>query len=330
MGCRYGVGKVAILGGYEGMAENFSEKTKNELARIIPKQRCCRIAELSAFYDFNGYLMGEDGRYLDINHSSPLVARKILNLVKGLFPTAHIQILVQRARSRKNQVCTVRVLRHDQAQGVHATLVKQQHRMGEPRILEKRCCRRAYVRGAFLSHGSVTNPERTYHLEIFTDKTEIANRVIETINSLQMAARMTTRKGNRVVYLKDGEQIVTLLNLMGAHSALLQLENIRIVKDVRNQVNRLVNCETANVDKTVQASMEQLDDIQVIQAHMDLRELSPKLYQIAKLRLKNPYASLMELGEMAVPSMSKSGVNYRIRQIHKLRQKLAPSFPSQD
>ncbi len=300
----------------------FSEKTKNELARVVPEQRCCRLAELSAFYDFNGYLMGGQGRYLDISHSSPVVARKILNLIRGLFPVVQTQILLQRARLRKNQVCTVRVLRPTDAQLIHATLLDQKLVSSESKVLAKRCCRRAYIRGAFLSHGSVTNPERTYHLEIFTEKTEIAHRVIKTINSLSLEARMTTRKGNMVVYLKEGEQIVTLLSVMGAHIALLELENIRIVKGMRNQVNRLVNCETANVDKTIQASMEQIEDIKALQKHMSLESLPPKLYEIAKLRLENPYASLKELGEMITPAMSKSGINYRINQIHRLRSKL--------
>jgi DNA-binding protein WhiA len=189
-------------------------------------------------------------------------------------------------------------------------------------VLAKNCCQRAYVRGAFLSHGSVTNPERTYHLEIFTEKSEVAERVLLTINSLGLSARMTGRKGDLVVYLKDGDQIVTLLNLMGAHKALLHVENVRIVKDMRNQVNRLVNCETANVDKTIKAAVAQIEAVEKIQKHMDLSELPPKMAEIARLRVENPYASLKELGEMAEPPISKSGVSYRIQQLINMSKSL--------
>ena len=156
-----------------------------------------------------------------------------------------------------------------------------------------------YLRGAFLGHGSITNPERTYHLEFSTDHSQAAARILSTIHSFHLAAGVTQRKGSLVVYLKDGEEIVTLLNLMGAHQALLQFENVRVLKEMRNQVNRLVNCETANVDKTIKAAMAQVEDIQLIEKHIGLDELPPKLRQVAK-PLENPYAS-KELGDMWPP-----------------------------
>lgn len=299
----------------------FSTRTKRELAHIIPENRCCCIAELSAFYDFNGYLMG-NGSYLDINHSSPLVTRKILNLIKDLFPQAHTQILTKRAQLRKDQICTVRVLTREHAQLVYENLMHQKYLDTTPRILADPCCRRAYVRGAFLSHGSITNPAKTYHLEIFTDKSQVASKVHLSINSLGLESKITVRKGNIIVYLKNGEQIVTLLNLMGAHHALLKFESIRVLKDMRNQVNRLVNCETANVDKTIQAAIRQTEIVKFIEAHMPLSNLPPKLYEIARLRIDNPYATLKELGEMTRPSLSKSGVNYRFNQLAKISEKL--------
>lgn len=298
---------------------SFSETTKRELARIIPDNHCCRLAELSAFYDFNGYLMGQ-GRYLDINHSSPTVARKIANLVKGLFPDVHTQILVQRARLRKNQVCTVRVLTQKYAEQVHSAFQNQLYVDNTSKVLLNRCCQRAYLRGAFLSHGSVTNPERTYHLEIFTEKTEVAKKVLATMHALRLEAKITTRKANQLIYLKDSDLIVTFLNIVGAHNALLKFENTRVLKEMRNDVNRLVNCETANVDKTIQAAIVQIEAIKQIQARMPLSDLPPKLSEMAKLRIENPYASLKELGEMANPEISKSGVNYRLRQLMKISQ----------
>ncbi|MGI6149040.1 MAG: DNA-binding protein WhiA [Firmicutes bacterium] len=300
----------------------FSDDTRNELARVVPAARCCRVAELSAFYDLDGMLMGNAKQYLDFTTSAPVVARKVLTLLRSLYPEISTQILVRRSRSRRTQICTVRVLQTKEAQAVYGEM-KEQRYTAKGEYLRKKCCRRAYLRGAFLGHGSITNPERTYHLEFSTDHSQAAARILSTIHSFHLAAGVTQRKGSLVVYLKDGEEIVTLLNLMGAHQALLQFENVRVLKEMRNQVNRLVNCETANVDKTIKAAMAQVEDIQLIEKHIGLDELPPKLRQVAKLRLENPYASLKELGDMCVPPMSKSGINYRIRQLREKAAEIA-------
>ncbi|NMB00402.1 MAG: DNA-binding protein WhiA [Firmicutes bacterium] len=299
----------------------FSDDTRQELARVIPSARCCRVAELSAFYELEGFLLGTHNQFLDFNNSAPLVARKILLLLKGLYPDVPTQVLVLKSRSRRSQICTVRVLGRSAAGQVYQEF-KEQSVVGPLEIPRKKCCRRAYLRGAFLSSGSITNPERTYHLEISTEQSLIAEKILEVIASLGLEAGITQRKGSLVAYMKDGGQIVNLLNLMGAHSALLRFENVRVMKDMRNQVNRLVNCETANVDKTVKAAMAQLEDIQRIDDVIGLEELPDKLREVARVRLENPYASLQELGEMMVPPMSKSGVNYRIRQIREKARQL--------
>lgn len=299
----------------------FSDQTRNELARVIPSARCCRIAELSAMYELDGFLLGEYNQYLDFNNSSPVVARKILLLLKGLYPEIPTQVLVVKSRSRRTQICTVRVLGREAAGQVYQDF-KDQSVLEESGIPRKKCCRRAYLRGAFLSRGSITNPERTYHLEISSEQTILAEKILETMLSLNLEAGITQRKGTLVVYMKDGQQIVNLLNLMGAHSALLHFENVRVMKDMRNQINRLVNCETANVDKTVKAAMEQLEDIRLLDEVIGLEELPPKLQEVARLRQANPYASLQELGDLMVPPMSKSGVNYRIRQIREKAREL--------
>jgi hypothetical protein len=299
----------------------FSDETRNELARVIPSARCCRIAELNAMYELDGFLLGTNNQYLDFNNSSPVVARKILLLLKGLYPDLPTQVLVVKSRSRRTQMCTVRVLGRDGAGQVYQDF-KDQSVLDESGVPRKKCCRRAYLRGAFLSRGSITNPERTYHLEISTEQTLLAEKILAIMASLNLEAGITQRKGSLVTYMKDGQQIVNLLNLMGAHSSLLHFENVRVMKDMRNQINRLVNCETANVDKTVKAAMEQLEDIRLIDEIIGLEELSPKLQEVAKVRLANPYASLQELGELMLPKMSKSGVNYRIRQIREKAREL--------
>ncbi len=308
----------------------FSERTKQELVRVIPSARCCRLAELSAFYDFHGYLLGRDQPYLDFYSSSPLAARKILTLIKGLYPDAFTQTLVQRARARKHQVFTVRVPSPADSETIYEAMHSQPVTQQDAAVLRKKCCQRAYLRGSFISQGSVTNPERTYHLEISSDKTTTADTVLATFHALGLEARRTQRKGVHVIYLKDGEQIVYFLNVIGAHSALLHLENIRVVKGMRNQVNRLVNCETANVDKTVKAAMEQVEMIYRIHAYMGLHELSENLQQVAETRLRYPYVPLKELGELVDPPLSKSGVNYRMRQLLAIGRSLPSLESSQD
>ena len=205
----------------------------------MPETTCCRIAELTAFYDLNGYLMGKEGNYLDFTHSSPLVARNVLSLIRSIFPDVPTQTLVQKARIRKNQVCAIRVLGKEAAQLVYNSFMNQAYTNAELKILM--IVAAWYLRGSFISHGSITNPEKTYHLEFFTEKREVAYRILGTINSFGLSSNITMRKGNYLVYLKDGDQISTLLNLMGAHTSLLEFENIRVMKDMRNQVNRLVN-----------------------------------------------------------------------------------------
>lgn len=308
------------------MTMTFSDDTRQELARVIPSARCCRVAELSAFYEMSGFLLGRHNQFLDFNTSSPFVARKILIMLRGLYPDLPTQVLLVRSRSRRSQVCTVRVLGRRSAGQVYQDF-KDQSVIDELGVPRKKCCRRAYLRGAFLCGGSITNPERTYHLEISTEQGWLADKILATLGSLDLEAGITERKGSLVVYMKDGGQIASLLSLMGAHSALLHFENVRVMKDMRNQVNRLVNCETANVDKTVKAAVAQLEDIELIDAVIGLEELPPKLREVARLRREHPYASLQELGEMMKPKLSKSGVNYRLRQIRaKARQldKLVP------
>ncbi|HKM42899.1 MAG TPA: DNA-binding protein WhiA [Limnochordia bacterium] len=252
----------------------FSDDVRHELARVIPGARCCRIAELSAFYELEGFLLGTHNQFLDFNNSSPLVARKILLLLKGLYPDLPTQVLVVKSRSRRSQVCTIRVLGRSWAGRVYQDF-KDQSVLDASDILRKKCCRRAYLRGAFLSSGSITNPERGYHLEISTEFSGLAEKIMAIMVSLDLESGIILRKGSLVVYMKDGGQIVMMLNMIGAHNALLHFENVRVMKDMRNQVNRLVNCETANVDKTVKAAMDQLEDIQTIDVAIGSRGVTP-------------------------------------------------------
>ena len=182
--------------------------------------------------------------------------------------------------------------------------------------------KKAYIKGAFLGSGSVADPEKQYHLEFVSHSEEYAYELMKLLAHFKLNAKVIPRKGSYVVYIKEGEQIVDVLNIMGAHNALLETENIRIIKDMRNNVNRLVNCETANLSKTVNASVRQTEAIKLIARTTGLQRLPEQLREVAEIRMNNPGISLKELGDMLNPKVGKSGVNHRLRKIEKFAEEL--------
>jgi DNA-binding protein WhiA len=194
-------------------------------------------------------------------------------------------------------------------------------------IIQKECCKRAFIRGAFLASGSISDPEKFYHFEIVCASYEKALQLQKMITSFEIEAKIVERKRHYVVYIKEGAGIVDILNVMEAHVALMEFENIRIVKEMRNSVNRKVNCETANLKKTVSAAVKQLEDIQYIRDTVGLETLSESLEAIAKVRLENPDASLKELGTLLTPAVGKSGVNHRLRKLSEIADGLRETRP---
>jgi DNA-binding protein WhiA len=191
-----------------------------------------------------------------------------------------------------------------------------------PQLVKSTSCRRAYIRGAFISGGSVSDPEKNYHLEFINTDRTLSEGLSKVIQSFGLHPKIIERKAHYIVYLKEGESIVDLLNIMGAHQSLLNMENLRIVKDMRNNVNRIVNCETANLSKTVNAAVKQVNDIKTIAHLKGLGYLSSQLEEVAVIRLKYEQASLKEIGQMLSPPVSKSGVNHRLRKISEIAEHL--------
>ena len=191
-------------------------------------------------------------------------------------------------------------------------------------VLQRTCCRRAFLRGAFLSAGSITDPEKNYHFEIACISSEKAAQIKELfeffLQVLSLNYMTTLRKKYYVVYLKEGAMISDTLNIMEAHIALMKFENVRILKDVRNSVNRRVNCEAANINKTVSAARKQIEDIEYIKNTVGLERLSENLRDIAYARLEEPDATLKELGEKLSSPVGKSGVNHRLRKLSQIAQ----------
>ena len=312
---------------------SFSSAAKNELSRIIPENRCCRIAELSAIIRMGGIVRfhGSQNVSLRIVTENAAIARKLFSLLKGLYGL-NIAIMVKRNKHlKKNNSYILEITAAMGAEKVlqeTGVLTRERNNgvelnYGVPAgVAQRRCCTRAYLRGAFLGGGSVSNPEKAYHLEFVTESSQHAEDLKELINGFGLNSKIVERKGSFVVYVKEGEQIVDLLNIMGAYSALLKFENTRIYKDMRNNVNRIVNCETANLTKIINASVKQIENIEYIRDTVGLGSLPPNLREIAELRLSYPDASLKELGQMLTPPLGKSGINHRFRRIQELAESI--------
>ena len=192
----------------------------------------------------------------------------------------------------------------------------------DSRFIQRSCCRRAFLRGAFLCAGSISDPKKGYHLEFVCTQESKAGQLQQVIQKFDIEAKTVLRKKYHVVYIKDGAGIVDLLNVMGAHVALMNLENLRIVKEMRNSINRRVNCETANITKTVNAASRQIEDMLFLRDHYGLQKLSPALREMAEVRLEYPDAPLKELGEHLEPPVGKSGVNHRLCKLSELAERV--------
>lgn len=196
------------------------------------------------------------------------------------------------------------------------------HEPVSPLLMKNSCCQRAFLRGAFLSVGSMSDPQKSYHLEFVCSDEPKAEQLRSVMAEFDIEARIVPRKKYYVVYLKEGSAIADLLNVCEAHKALMRLEELRVVKDVRNSINRRVNCEAANITKTVNAATRQIEDIEYLRDHYGFDRLSPSLRQMAEVRLENPDSPLAELGTFLEPAVGKSGVNHRLRKLSELADRM--------
>ncbi|WP_019533311.1 DNA-binding protein WhiA [Paenibacillus ginsengihumi] len=308
---------------------SFAAQTKKELT-MIEGDACCEKAELSALIRMNGAVQITNQRIvLDISTENAAIARRIYSLLKKMFQV-HTELLVRKKmRLKKNNVYIVRVPSQvqDILSELHIVSEGFQFTPGiEKTIIRKQCCKRAYLRGAFLAGGSVNNPEgSSYHLEIASMYEEHCQALCRLAGEFDLNARCIERKKGFIFYIKEGEKIIEFLNLIGAHQALLRFEDVRIMKDMRNSVNRLVNCETANLNKTIGAAVRQIDNIRLLEKKVGLDNLPEKLREVAEVRLKYPDLNLKEVGDMLKGNVSKSGVNHRLRKIDEMAQKLRNS-----
>ncbi len=287
---------------------SFSGEVKQELERVLPGARHCQLAELAAILHFGCRIEKDVDGNLEIvlQSENESVSRKYFTLLKKTF-------IIGTGAEKVLQALKV------------FDGEEQIRELGDevnPILMKNACCKRAFLRGAFLSVGSMSDPQKSYHIEFVCDVEKQAQQIRDVVNSFDLEAKIVKRKKYYVVYLKEGAGLVDLLNIMGAHLSLMSLENLRIEKEMRNSINRKVNCETANITKTVNAANKQIEDIQWLEKHYGLSNLPDNLREMAKIRLAYRESSLQELGGYLNPPVGKSGVNHRLRKLSELAEQI--------
>ena len=330
------------------MVMSFSTKVKEEIGRHIGSGRHCQIAELLALCLATGEVELSDGSVTFIlRPENEFIADKICRLMELLFGSEitwnrHAKYIEIEDKQQVDKLLqTIKLsdyvefleddwldeeelsdMEENEITYVSSKGVSLQNCHFPKQVIQKDCCKKSFIRGMFLATGSVNDPNKAYHFEIVVRNLEMAQTVRDVINSFALDAKVVKRKKYYVVYLKEGSMIVDILNVMEAYVGLMDMENVRILKDMRNDINRRVNCETANIQKTVSAARRQIEDILYIEKTKGLKYLNDSLRQLAELRLEEPDANLSELGKMLNPPVSKSGVNHRLRKISSIADSL--------
>ena len=304
---------------------SFSSKVKEELSKECNSPRHCCIAETAAIISMCGKVIFDEKDHvrIEIHTENVTVARKYFTLLKKTY-NINTDISIRHSSSlNKNRSYVLSVNDDETARKILMTCrlmkpfgtIEEDFSISDSLIIQRECCKRAFIRGAFLAAGSVSDPVKTYHFEIVCLSEAKAKQLQMIMETFNINARVIKRRKYFVVYVKDSSQVVDLLNIMGAYNALMDMENVRIVKDMRNNVNRKVNCETANINKTVSAAVKQIEDIRFIQMSSAFDELPESLQEMAELRVRYPEATLAELGQLLDTPVGKSGVNHRLKKI---------------
>ena len=304
---------------------SFSSKVKEELSKDCNNPRHCCIAETAAIISMCGKVIFDekDRVRIEIHTENVTVARKYFTLLKKTY-NINTDISIRHSSSlNKSRSYILSVNDDETARKILMTcrlmkpfgVIEEDFSISDSLIIQRECCKRAFIRGAFLASGSVSDPVKTYHFEIVCLSEAQAKQLQMIMETFNINARVIKRRKYFVVYVKDSSQVVDLLNIMGAYNALMDMENVRIVKDMRNNVNRKVNCETANINKTVSAAVKQIEDIRFIQMSSAFDELPESLQEMAELRVRYPEATLAELGQLLDTPVGKSGVNHRLKKI---------------
>lgn len=304
---------------------SFSIEMKSDLSKVVVSNQCCILAELMALV----LVVGNGEKYdndevIKLVTENVNVAKRIFFLVKEAFGINPEIVIRKSNRLKEHNIYFLsfnkrRIIKnqgvYDKFKNIDTLKILQ-----SKTELSKACCRKSFLRGIFLGAGSITNPNNYYHLEIVLKNEQTAKDVNDIITKFNISSRVTKHKNSSIVYVKDANQISDFLNIIGAHKAMLDLENVRILKEMRNSVNRIVNCETANLTKIVDASLRHINAIKYLQNINKLEKLPEPLKEIAYLRLEYQDLSLKELGQLLDKPLGKSGVNHRLNKIVQIAE----------
>ena len=308
---------------------SFASETKKELVQI-QSDDCCAKAELSALIRMNGVIsLSNKGLVLDFATENAAIARRTLQLIKQLFDTEVDLLSRKKMQLKKNNVYIIRIKKN--ARDIATELGIMSESVGfvlgiAKDLVEYDCCKRAYMRGAFLAGGSVNNPETSsYHFEISTLDQELAEDLKDLANVFNLNARVLQRKKGYIMYIKEAEKISDFLRVIEAYNAVLNFEDVRIFRDIRNSENRLNNCEIANETKTIAAAQRQIDNIELIDFVYGIDSLPERLQHVAKLRLEFPEENLNYLSDISNErgfKLTKSGINHRMRKLAEMAEEI--------
>jgi len=311
---------------------SFTAEVKDELSRVEPARDCCSKAQLAALVRIEGtlHISGPDRYRLEVATETAPVARTVIKLLHKVYGLK-TELTVRRSVLHKTNNYLITVPTQPKLPAALSELGIVGERgfsLGiDPSLVKKECCAISYLRGAFLGGGFVADPHGDFHFELTAESEQLAEDLVALMARFDIEARVAKRRGTFAVYLKGAEPIITFLALVGAHRALLRTEDVRIMKSMRNDVNRLVNAEIANQQKTAEAAVGQIEAIELLASARGFDNLPPALRELAQLRLANPDVSLRELGELADPPLSKSAVYHRVRRIEELAAELRAEQP---
>lgn len=312
---------------------SFSSEVKEELGKKEDAARHCQIAEFAAIMAFCGKIRRESGGEMNIciTTENEVVLKRLTELVQTIFHMEQKNLMISYEGKNKKNI-RIDIKNQKYVAKILMTLkwcddrfTRVEPAFVHPLLVQKECCKKAFIRGAFLAAGSISDPNKFYHYEIVCEYEEDAEQLRELLAFFNLDAKTIQRKRNYIVYLKEGNNITDVLNLMGACVSQMELFNIMILKGMRNDVNRKVNCETANLNKTIEAAVKQIRDIEYIRDTVGLESLSDGLRQVAYVRLENPDMNLKDIGGLLTPAVGKSGVNHRLRKISEIAEQLRGS-----
>ena len=300
---------------------SFSSDVKNELAVVKPEKTCCSLSELCGLYATMGSLslLGRGKVNVQLTSESLAVCRRAYTLlVQSLHVSPQIHY-VTNARFGGTRKCVLTLgpvhkpalLKALGMMDETCTLKSTTPRMG----LTRQCCMRAFLRGIMLGGGTMSNPEQSYHLELPCRDSDIQAMMAKSMQRMGLPIKLGARREHTYLYLKQSDQIVAFLTVIGAHTSVMQIEDLRVKKQVMETVNRAMNCDNANLQKQMDASTAQVEAIRRLRDSDRLSTLPAGLQEIALARLNAPDASLAELGQMLDPPIGKSGVNHRMRRL---------------